>query len=144
MMLCTQELFISGVIINCQEIQKIHLKLNKIKSFLQKLSGGGERQKFWRLQRKGKNMLIFSHGIDYKKKKVVYPTNKERWVADVASTVWQAESWVAREIPQREGENIIWEDSKKDRVRQWEEADALQWLLCRNFNKVDSALATAK
>lgn len=45
-------------------------------------------------------------------------------MADAAFTVWQMESWVAREIPQKE--NIIWEDSRKDRVWQWEEAEALQ------------------
>ena len=33
-----------------------------------KIEGGGKRQEFWRLQRKGKNMLIFSHGINYQKK----------------------------------------------------------------------------
>ena len=33
-----------------------------------KIEGGGKRQEFWRLQRKGKNMLIFSHGINHQKK----------------------------------------------------------------------------
>lgn len=65
---------------------------------------------------KEKNMLIFSHGINYQKKISGLSCQQGNVSGDAASTVWQIESWVAREIPQRGGENIIWDDSKKDRI----------------------------